>query len=368
MAWMTNAALAIAARTTKRSAGSLLVRSISRVEFRSGSEVSDHLIFRPRLNAVFDRGRSAEVEVQVSKRSITTGDETKINVGYFHVSSSDVGNETEFPFEPRKIRRSSIISDQLRVTTRDAALSRRRLLLARQQLLGGIGKAVEWHPTLHNIAPIFTILSVLRLVKHSDSSVCWQEVNVNRGENADAVKIEWTSGEAWGRSDTISIRAKAVLTRGSPSLASMLQILKTKRTEWDMLCESIDVLEEQSPEESNENQWDIVKQRQQTATGSIVPVCYLRSWTTDLAREMLVIASQSVVHPGADENSLGSVLPSGWFARKLKDGEVELTYIMEQNFVGIREVYLNKSDIEIVEILAGWINGLFEKLSSYDHH
>ena len=71
------------ARYARCSAGSLVILGVHRVSFPSGSDVSDHLVFRAQVNAVFDGGDAAEVEVRAFKKSINTGDETAINVGYF---------------------------------------------------------------------------------------------------------------------------------------------------------------------------------------------------------------------------------------------------------------------------------------------
>jgi len=379
MAWMAKAALSVAARTSKRSAGSLLVRSVLRVDFRSGSDVSDHLIFRPRLNSIFDGGRSAEVEVRVSKRCITTGVETSMNVGFFYISGS--GTTTDIPFSSCKNLRHSVISKEMLGKTQHDAAWRRRLLLARQQLLGGIGEVVEWHPTLHDLAPILTILSVLRLVRHNDSCVYWRELDIDRRKDIGVVTtIEWTPGEAWGRSDTFSLRAKGVVKRGSPSLASVLQTLKTKRPEWDTLCMRIDVLEEQSEKERDPSlsqvHWDVVQHMVQTSVSEnsdvsteivVVPISYLRAWTLDPAEGTAVIASQSVLHPKADKGAMTNVRPSGWFANELEGGGVELTYILEANFVSLRRIFAGRSDIQIVEDMGRNVNAWFEQLGSFDY-
>lgn len=138
IAWMAKAALAVAARKSKRSAGSLIVRSVLRVDFKDRSVVSDHLIFRPRINSIFDEGRSAEIEVRVSKRSITTGVETCMNAGFFYISGSDT--KTDIPFSSITNRRHDIINEEILGKSQQAAAWRRRLYWSANSFLEGLEK------------------------------------------------------------------------------------------------------------------------------------------------------------------------------------------------------------------------------------
>lgn len=405
MAWMAKAALAKAARKSRRSPGSLLVRSVLRVSFQCGSGVSDHLIFRPRVNAIFDEGRSAEVEVRVSKKSIMTGVETCMNVGYFYVSGSNVGTGNDIPFASspnHEMARSSSSQEELlqQKSQGEAAEWRRRLLLARRRLLGGYGDAVEWHPSLFNQAPILTIYSVLRLVHHNDHCVFWRElptVTSSVCSHNVVSNAEWTAGEAWGQSDTFVLRVKGVLSLPSKNgklatLLDVLQTLKSQRPEWDKFCNGIEILEAQEQQEKDtdtalpkkgENagiQWDVVQhiartpaifiycsQKAGIPAPAVVPFCYLRTWKVDAAEGTAILASQSVLHSKAKTAS--SIKPSGWFISCAADGgTVELTYIVEHNLTTVRRLASGMSDEKIVETMAGlakeWFVGLSTLLES----
>jgi acyl-CoA hydrolase len=403
MAWMAKAALALAARKSRRSPGSLLVRSVLRVSFQCGSAVSDHLIFRPRLNAIFDEGRSAEVEVRVSKKSITTGVEIGMNVGYFYVSGSAVGTGTDIPFDfPNGRFRSSSSSEEevlQKKTQGDAAEWRRRLLLARRQLLEGFGDPVEWHPSLHGLAPLLTIKSVLRLARHNDHSVYWRELPTTSQTNNIVTSVEWTPGESWGRSDTFVLRVKGVLSfplKSDPaqSLIAVIQTLKTKRPQWDMFCNGIAILESCEQAEGDGAglsnaaptqkgiQWDVVQHLARTPsifvkaceeTGTrperVIPFCYLRTWKVDPAEGTAILAAQSVLHAKAKTTpSMARVKPSGWFISCTADGAVELTYMVEHDLVSMRELALGMSDESIVETMAGLAKQWFVGLTSFFEH
>jgi acyl-CoA hydrolase len=386
MAWMAKAALALAARKSSRSPGSLLIRSVLRVSFHCGSAVSDHLIFRPRLNAIFDEGRSAEVEVRVSKKSITTGVEISMNVGYFYVSGSAVGTGTDIPFAfPNgRFRRSASEEEMLQKKTQgDAAKWRRRLLLARRQLLEGFGDPVEWHPSLHRLAPLLTITSVLRLARHNDHSVYWRELPISSQTNNIVTVVEWTPGESWGRSDTFVLRVKGKLSfprRSDPSrsLMAVIQALKTKRPQWDTFCNGIEILESCNQAEDDDIQWDVVQHLARTPsifvkaceeTGTrperVIPFCYLRTWKVDPAEGTAILAAQSVLHTKAKTTpSVATVKPSGWFISCAADGAVELTYMVEHDLISMRELALGMSDENIVETMAGLAKQWFVGLTS----
>jgi acyl-CoA hydrolase len=403
MAWMAKAALALAARKSRRSPGSLLVRSVLRVSFQCGSEVSDHLIFRPRLNAIFDEGRSAEVEVRVSKKSITTGVEIAMNVGYFYVSGIAVGTGTDIPFgSPNgRFHRSARSEAELQQTKTqgDAAEWRRRLLFARRQLLEGFGDPVEWHPSLHNLAPLLTIQSVLRLARHNDHSVYWRILPATPQTKNIVTVVEWTPGEAWGRSDTFVLRVKGVLSLSNKkdpaqSLFAVIQTLKSKRPQWDMFCVGIIILEscEQAEDDgvlSNNAsstkegiQWDVVQHLARTPsifvdaceeTGTrperVIPFCYLRTWKVDPSEGTAILAAQSVQHAKAKTTpSMARVKPSGWLISCTADGALELTYMVEHDLVSMRQLAPGMSDESIVETMAGLAKQWFVGLTSLFEH
>ena len=81
MSWMHKAALVCASRHANVAAGALRTRGIDQIGFATGSDVSDHLIFRARVTAVFDDGAAAEVGVRVAKRDIATGNEVAAGAG-----------------------------------------------------------------------------------------------------------------------------------------------------------------------------------------------------------------------------------------------------------------------------------------------
>ena len=221
MGWMCKSALAACVKATRLPMKKFRIRSVQRVDFPTGAEVSDHVFFRPRITAVFDGGRSAEIEVMVGKRTTTTKgsddaantvtttsankqEETTINFGYFYVSgmisaTTNTNNNTNTntntnkrlstsvaPFAgliPSKssTKRTSQLLQQLcreqqnRVSGQDEitamAHQRRAHMLARRFLLAGIGEPILWDPLLEVQAPILTILSVLRLNNEYQKSI-----------------------------------------------------------------------------------------------------------------------------------------------------------------------------------------------------
>jgi hypothetical protein len=353
------------------------------------------------LNAIFDEGRSAEVEVRVSKKSITTGVEIGMNVGYFYVSGTAIGTGTDIPFGSSNGRfqrsRSSEAELQQQKTQGDAAEWRRRLLFARRQLLEGFGEPVEWHPSFHNLAPLLTIKSVLRLARHNDHSVYWRTLPATpTSETSNVVTaVEWTSGEAWGRSDTFVLRVKGIISLSNEknpaqSLFAVIQTLKSKRPLWDKFCNGIEILESCEPAEGDgvlstdesstkdSIQWDVCSHLARTPpifvdaceeTGirpeRVVPFCYLRAWKVDPSEGTAILAAQSVQHARAKTApSMARVKPSGWFISCTADGAVELTYMVEHDLVSMRQLALGMSDESIVETMAGLAKQWFTGLSS----
>lgn len=384
MAWMAKAAMACALRLAQHH--HLMIRAIVRVDFQCGSNVSDHLLLRPRPNAVFDGGRSAEIEVRVCKRSIATGEEIDMNVGYFFVSGARgprMEDEEVIPFPPHAGGKDW-----------EGACWRRRLLLARRQLLSGTGDVVEWHPSLHHEAPLLTIASVLRLVHHNDKgSVQWINVIEEAPETSatmsssssllsDHVRsIEWTPGEAWGRNDTFVLRVKGILP-GVRYLEEVLETIRSYRPGWDDFCVRVDIVEASSSSTTGDNaalQWDVVRhvavtpkaaaQAREQVLGTengvaTVPLCLLRTWQIDPDEDTAIFASQSIGHADVAEVA-AQVRPSGWFLRGGQEKEgIELTYIAEHDFRHLRRVCLGMKDEEIVAMLAGTATKWFQRLGS----
>jgi len=81
MSWMHKAARTCCARHCGCAVDAVRTQGVDGVSFNTGSNVSDHLVFRARATASFDDG--GEIKVRVVKRDIATGTEQLINVGYF---------------------------------------------------------------------------------------------------------------------------------------------------------------------------------------------------------------------------------------------------------------------------------------------
>mmetsp|Transcript_19266 Transcript_19266/g.28507 ORF Transcript_19266/g.28507 Transcript_19266/m.28507 type:complete len:657 (+) Transcript_19266:101-2071(+) len=419
MSWMCKAALAEASRKSKCKCGSLRIRAVLRVDFVSGSDVSDHLVFRPRLNAIFDNGRSVEIEVRVSRRSIKNDVEIDMNTGYFYVSGVEFGPRTEHPFaHAHAVAYRSSATEDVRGSIESDARWRRRLLLARRHLLGGDGEPVEWHPALHHEAPLLTILAVLRLVHHNNKSIVeWKplhEVNQNKKRGsvmsslkmsastprATDVHIEYTMGKALGRKDTFILRGKCLIR--NMSVKTLFGLIKNERPHWDELCRSIDSIEVKNSETTEnddgdgEIQWDVVQHVAITPTKMIllrrlcclfgsssgkacrlptkfVPLCLLRSWRTEKKNGDTVLASRSVRHPDAAEGSLTEVLPSGWFLRPAALGDlyddhessgVFVTYVVEHDLRYLRLLAPFFSDEAIIHTIARATKNWFSTFAS----
>lgn len=355
MAWMAKAAVAVAARKSRRSFSTLVVRAILRIDFSTGSHVSDHLILRTRLNAVFDEGRSAEVEVKVSKQRLDSGEETKMNVGYFFISGSSMGTGTDVPFvmdstvmESRFYRKASWIRTQL---------------LARRQLLGRRGDPIQWHPSLHKDATVLTIKSLLRLVNYKNHDGIVKEHDVPIVPASAVVEsMRWANGESVGRSDTFFLEVKGTLSGWS--LASLIDIIRTQRPTWDDWCQDIEILE-QDPDSMSSFPYDIVmhtallpQAESGKDTDPVVAFCLLRTWQINHELNTAIFASQSVLHDAATFVR-GRVLPSGWFLREV-DSQIHLTYMAEHDFGPLRKVS-GMSDEAIVGMLARIAYRWFEK-------
>jgi len=104
MGWMCKSVLAGCVKATRWPLSKFRIRSIQRVDFPAGADVSDHVVFQPAITAVFDNGRSAEFVVRVGKRKILVVEQQQhqrqqqqrndddndyeaiMNVGYFYVT------------------------------------------------------------------------------------------------------------------------------------------------------------------------------------------------------------------------------------------------------------------------------------------
>ena len=416
MGWMAKAALAEASRRSKRRVGTLLIRSVLRVEFSTGSDVSDHLIFRPRLNAIFDDGQSAEIEVRVSKRCIASGRKFDMNVGYFYISGYTRGKKLDKPFGATESFGCSALGKGIQGRITADANWRRRLLLARRRLLGGTGEAVEWHSSLQDAAPLLTILAVLRLVHSEDPTVKWKALHFNDGNqkprtrsiigrasiivagrasktNLSNFVLEVTPGEPLGRKNTFILRGRAVIL--NTEVSTLFDMVKNKRTQWDELCNSIKIIEEQqngkaeNEEDDDTNtkfNWDIVEYEALTpqtalAMGYIfcwktlsrpkkhIPLCLIRSWQMDKNEGTAVFASQSVHHPDVAKGSLTQVLPSGWFLSPVEDASgkpigVSVTYVVEHDLVYLRRLAPVLTDKNIIKTMATSAERWFYNLAS----
>lgn len=416
MGWMAKAALAEASRRSKRRVGTLLIRSVLRVEFSTGSDVSDHLVFRPRLNAIFDDGQSAEIEVRVSKRCITSGRECDMNVGYFYVSGYTRGKKVDKPFGATETFGCSALGKDIQCRITSDANWRRRLLLARRRLLGGTGEAVKWHSSLQDVAPLLTILALLRLVHNEDKTVKWKELHFYNGNqeppkksivgrasiigagrtnktNLSKFVLEVTPGEPLGRKNTFILRGRGIIL--NTRVAEIFDMVKNKRMQWDELCNSIEIIEEQrNGQAENEDDddtntkvdWDVVQYEVLTpqtalALGYIffwktlsrpkkhIPLCLIRAWQMDKNDGTAVFASQSVRHPDAAKGSLTQVFPSGWFLSPFEDASgktvgVSVTYVVEHDLVYLRRLAPVLTDKNIIKTMASATERWFHNIAS----
>jgi len=393
--------LAEASRKSKRNVGALRIRSVMRIDFKAGSDVSNHLVFRPRLNAVFDDAKSAEVEVRVSRRSIDTGLEIHMNTGYFYISGLAADNDKrpfakslEFISQGEVGGKENMIREQVRTD----ATWRRRLLLARRRLLGGLGEAIEWHPALQDEAPLLTILAVLRLVQHSDASVKWDQL-LREDENGTMTpgkpqvtdfQIECTRCEWLGSKNTFILRAKGTIL--NVTVKTLFELIKDQRPQWDEICASVEPIEKKSTPDNDANDddehevcWDIVQHTAITPakamllgyltswwTGSLphneIPLCLLRAWKTSDNGET-IIASRSINHPKSAQDSLTEVLPSGWFLSPLDNAYagmpgVSVTYVVEHDLRYLRRLMPMFTDGGIIDLAAKTVKSHFSMFES----
>lgn len=364
MAWMSKAAIAVASRKSQRCSNTLIIRSILRVEFSTGSTTSDHLILRTRLNAVFDEGRSAEVEVRVSKQRLDSREETHMNTGYFFISGGDIGTGTDFPFSMDDTAMDSKLYRQ--------AAWRRMQLLARRQLLGGIGDPVRWHVSLQREATVLTIKSLLRLVhyKNNDGTVKETVIPIIPASKV-ITSVKWAKGRAMGRTDTFVLEVKGTVS--GYSLRSLVETLGDDRPKWDEFCWGVETIEKEMDPTSS-FPYDIVVHRARSPkvefglhedTEPVVSYCLLRTWEVDDNTKTAIFASQSVFHDKVDSTK-GRVLPSGFFLRQGNDNDIHVQYMAEHELAPLRRVVAGKSDDVIVGMLAKIACNWIEKLQAIE--
>ena len=409
MSWMAKAAVAAASRTARCSTGALRISAVLRVTFSAGSNVSDHLVFRPRVNAVFDGGSIAEVGVLVSKRSIASGEEVRLNTGYFYVMAAEEGTR---PFPPGG---GEPAPDS-------APAQRQRHLQARRQFLMSVGDPLRWGPDLRHEAPTLTLFSTLRLLQNGDTSLRWHLVDWKGlvakifSQSSNRVEVEWASGAPRGRDHTFLLRAKETF-RGNVgmSVPAVLDALLWRRTEWDRLCKDVTVLEAHSDDKREYYakganvvvNWDIIqhlarpprevklfaKKKKGGTSGSpskAVPLCLLRAWREQREDGVssAILAQRSVIHNKAAAEARTTVLPSGWFLRSLDgddDGDadddanaggdnnfgtgatIEVSYIVEHDLRMLRKIIPLISDEIIVSLLASYLSKWMKALNNLDY-
>ena len=163
MHWMHSAASVCAARHAGN-ADTLRTTAIHRISFASGSDVSDHLVFRAMVNAVFPETQTMEVGVRVSRRNIATGEERKMNSGYFVFSrtvsvdsktSTFWGRNQASQAQPSRLPAIAEPEDEDARERMSRATTRHRLLMVNRALMTSTGGAFEWTPELE--AEVFKV-------------------------------------------------------------------------------------------------------------------------------------------------------------------------------------------------------------------
>lgn len=326
MDWMSKAALMAACRHAKVPAEALTTLGIHRVSFPCGSGVSDHLVFRAQLNAVFEGGATCEVCVSAVKKAITTGEEVPINVGYFILGAQEgrSGSGSGSSAAPKTVAKGvarlfpalaaeSSASDDAAGRRRqiEAAEWRRRLFVARRQLLTNEGGVLEWHPAVAVEASRVTIDAARRLLYESPAAAAWQACEPAQAKTRNALALQlakragegsadspsaassgaingssfvfqWASGHAWGRSSFV-LRAALFVPMGKEnafSVETALATVRDRRPLWDESCiEVSDPVESSSGGggsgggEGSDVAWDVIEQRVRTPTAAVLLRC-----------------------------------------------------------------------------------------------
>ena len=334
MGWMCKSVQAACVKATRLPLTKFKIRSIQRVDFPTGADVSDHVFLRPRITAIFDAGKSAEVEVMVGKRritkwntNVTEREEITMNFGYFYVSgisqpTNDPNKRLSTSVAPfaRLLRSRSARALQLTSSPMEAqhgvagereiiamAHQRRAALLARRHLLGSIGEPCQWDSSLQVQAPILTILSVLRLCDEyrKSNNFATPSGGINSGENEDEdhfawkpihtdgqdgsqEPVWWTYGDSWGHHNTVVIHSKTIISRrklitrnGSTFLQDFYRTLCGDRSKWDPFTLSVHVLEQKSVDEVGNAMglvyWDVAEYEMKASETAHTSFCLLRA-------------------------------------------------------------------------------------------
>jgi len=418
MGWMCKSVMAACVIATRLPLSCFRIRSIQRVDFPEGAEVSDHVFLRPRITAIFDEGKSAEFEVMVGKRHVTgensssnnnnNNQEETMNFGYFYVSG-DLHEKNKHssplsraPFaglleEQRKSKVSKLsnTSNSNSNNSDDVAArmahKRRTALLARRQLLAGLGNPIPWDSSLEVQAPIMTILWVLRLcdeyekssndnddggaIIDSSCSSCWTRISHGEIDQPTSqtntfhspIDCEWAYGNPLGHHNTFVLRSNTVIFRKkgiskNSFLQDVYRTLTGMRCRWDPFCMSVTVLEEKDDnydidsvdkEDEDSVYWDVAEYHMK-ASSADAKLCLLRAAayinddgsivghsnrgdSFDTTSSIGVVASRSVRH--VKSNTESRVLPSGLLLKTIEqqqhntadedDEYLQITYMAE---------------------------------------
>ncbi|CAH0379547.1 unnamed protein product [Pelagomonas calceolata] len=321
MSWMHKAARTCCARHCGCAVDAVRTQGVDGVSFNTGSNVSDHLVFRARATASFDDG--GEVKVRAVKRDIATGTEQLINVGYFSFGFFD--GRQRFPD----------------VKAPADALARRRMFVARRRLLTCTGGALAWHASLVKEAPALTLESSLRLFLTDE--LRWEHC---------ADDVVWASGNAWGR-DSFVLKTDCILPGASVDAA--FRVVKDDRPAWDHLCVGIEQVE-------NGDEWDIVRHDSKAPAAarflrclcrcslpaSVARLTLLRAWRKD--GEGYALATRSVRHADAGKAD-AEVLPACWRLMPCEAG-VALSYAVEFEYATLRANAPGLSDARLRRAMA----------------
>jgi acyl-CoA hydrolase len=323
MSWMHKAARTCCARHCGCAVDAVRTQGVDGVSFNTGSNVSDHLVFRARATASFDGGLDGEVKVRAVKRDIATGTEQLINVGYFSFGFFD--DRQRFPS----------------VKAPADALVRRRMFVARRRLLTCTGGALDWHASLVKEAPALTLESSLRLFLTDE--LRWEHC---------ADDVVWASGSAWGR-DSFVLKTDCILPGASVDAA--FRVVKDKRPAWDHLCVGVEQVEAG-------DEWDIVRHESKAPAAarflrclcrcslpaSVARLTLLRAWRKD--GEGYALATRSVRHADAGTAD-AEVLPACWRLMPCEAG-VALSYAVEFEYATLRANAPGLSDARLRRAMA----------------
>lgn len=420
MDWMSKAALVAASRHAKCPVADITTYGVHRVSFPNGSDVSDHLVFRARVNAVFDRGAACEVGVSVVKRCINTGKECSVNVGYFTLAPQEAPAAAAAAAAVARFPPLAPTATGRGGGRLEAAAWRRRLHVARRQLLTNSGGVLEWHPAIVTEAARVTIDAARRLLGPAVEAAAWQVCEPAqsrtrslledfRGGGTDVTDgslftLEWASGAAWGRPSFV-LRAS---TEVAGSVDAALATVRDRRPAWDESCLSMDPIESSAAAEaevggggaggrssSSDVSWDVVEQRLRTPTAARLLRCclgfscrgaeeryvLLRAWQVEgnngggdgsssgggggANDRSAVFASRSVKHKKGHATT--EILPSCWTMAPAPNStgdlpRVAIEYAIEFELAALKRALPGLSESRIVSIIAAVVSQWFVNL------